>query len=235
MNLISKKFPTYLQHLLAYRALKPSGSVLAFITYGPYRDRQEMKIKKILILLLVGFLGWVSQAWADEETRSITGWIFQDNLGTSFALGGLSNDVNPGWGGEASLGYRFPIGLEFSFEGGFDAYSGRTDSFYKTWNVMPLVIKVQYGFGTSLIQPYLFIGAGVAINVKSASADASLSDASETDFLDEGGFGLDFELVHDSSFFIECKIETDYTSSHYASATTLLLSPLIAGFKFLLD
>jgi hypothetical protein len=194
-----------------------------------------MKIKKILILFLAVFWGWVSQARADEETRSITGWIIQGNLGTSFALGGLSNDVNPGWGGEASLGYRFPIDLEFSVEGGFDAYSGRTDSFYKTWNVMPLVFKVQYGFGASFIQPYLFLAAGIAINVKSASSDGSLNNANEADFFDEGGFGLDFELVENSSFFIESKVETDYTSRYYASATTILLSPLIGGFKFLLN
>jgi hypothetical protein len=133
------------------------------------------------------------------------------------------------------VGYRFPNNLELSIESGYDAYSGRTDSFNSTWNVVPLVFKIQYGFGNSIIQPYLFLGAGIAFNVKTASPDGSLIDTSESDFLDEAGFGLDFVLDQTSSFFVQSKLETDYTSAHYASGPIFLLFPLIAGFKFFLN
>jgi hypothetical protein len=184
---------------------------------------------------LIGFLGLVSNAWADTENRTITGWILQGDLNTSFPIGYLSNNVNQGGGGECSIGFRTPIDLEFSVEGGYNAYSARNNGFNKTWNLFPLVFKVQYGFGPSVVQPYLFIGAGFVFNVKTASSDGSINDASETDFLDEGGFGFDFALADNSSFFLQCKIETDYTSVNYAVAPPLFLFPLNAGFKFLLD
>jgi len=193
------------------------------------------KIKKFLILFLIGYGVLVARARADEETRTITGWIFQGCLDNSFTLGNLSNDVNEGWGGETSLGYRFPNNLEISIESGYNAYSGRTNGFNSTWDVAPLVFKVQYGFGNSIIQPYVFVGAGIAFNVKASSPDGSLSDTGEDDFLDEGGFGLDFELVENPSFFVQSKLETDYTSVNYASGTTFIIFPLIAGFKFLLN
>jgi len=195
---------------------------------------EQMIIKKILILLLAGFLGLVSQARADEEPRSITGWIIQADLNTSLPIGSQANVVNPGWGSEVSLGYRFPIDLEFSVETGFDTYSGSTNSFNQTWTMMPLVFKVQYGFGDRLIQPYVFFGAGLALNIKTASSDASLIDVAEADFLDEAGFGLDFELMDNTSFFVQSKIEIDYTSTNYA-ASQLFLFPLTGGFKFLLN
>ena len=176
----------------------------------------------------------MSQARADEEARAITGWIIQDDLDTSLALDNMANDVNPGWGSEVSLGYRFPIDLEFSVETGFNTYSGRTDSFYQTWTMIPLVFKIQYGFGAGLIQPYVFLGAGLAFNLKTASKDASLIDASEADFLDEAGFGLDFELEDNTSFFVQSKIEIDYTSTNYATGQPYLF-PFTAGFKFLLN
>lgn len=183
---------------------------------------------------MIGFLGVVTQACANEETGRITGLIFQDNIDNSFAIGNLSSDVNQGWGGEASLGYRFHNNLELSIESGYDAFSGRTDGFNSTWDVVPLVFKIQYGFGNSIIQPYVFVGAGIAFNVKAASPDGSLSDASEDDFLDEAGLGFGFVLDQTSSFFVQAKLETDYTSVNYASGITFLLFPLIAGFKFLL-
>jgi hypothetical protein len=192
-------------------------------------------MKNCFVFFLIGFWGLVVQARADEETRSITGWVLQANFDNSFVLGNLSNDVNPGWGGEYSIGYRFPIDLELSIENGYDAYAGRTGSFNSTWDVTPLVFKVQYGFGNSFIQPYIFLGAGVAFSGKASSPDGSLNNAGETDFLDEGGFGLDLELTGNSSFFVQSKLETDYTSAHYAGGPTFLLFPLIAGFRFLLN
>jgi hypothetical protein len=192
-------------------------------------------MKKISILFWVGLLGLVSNAWADVENMTKSTWVIQENGDTSFPTGRLANNVNQGWGGEGSIGYRLPIDLEFSVESGYDTYSARNNSFNSTWNVVPLVFKIQYGFGTGSIKPYLFIGAGIAFNAKTNSSDGSMNGASEADFLDEGGFGLDFALLENSSFFVQGKMETDYTSSNYASDQPTVLFPLNAGFKFALD
>jgi hypothetical protein len=47
--------------------------------------------------------------------------------------------------------------------------------------------------------------------------------------------GLDFLLDQTSSFFIQSKLEVDYTSARYASGPIFFLFPLIAGYKFFLN
>ncbi len=186
-------------------------------------------------MFLIGWLGFISNVWADEEERTTHVWIIQANQDFSFPLDNLANRVNPSWSVQGSVGYRFPINLELSIESGYDSYAARDSSFNRIWTVFPLVFKVQYGFGNGIIQPYVFIGAGAAFNNKTASADGSTIGASETDFLDEGGIGMDFSLDKNSSFFFQFKLVMDHTSSSYSDDTPVFVSLPNAGFKFALN
>jgi hypothetical protein len=192
-------------------------------------------MKIILILFFMGLLSLTSSAFAVTENMDQDTWILQMNGDTGFPTGSLSHNVNQGWGGEGSIGFRFPIDLEFSVESGYDTYSSKNGSFNSTWNVVPLIIKTQYSFGNAGIKPYVFIGAGVAFNSKTASSNGNMNSASETDFLDEAGIGLSFVMMENTCFFVQGKVEMDYTSANYAADQPTVLFPINAGFKFDLD
>jgi len=187
-------------------------------------------MKKLSIGLFVFLLGLAASAGAQDQ-----GNVFlQVNGDTSFPTGNLSSAVNQGWGGEGSIGYRFQDVLTLSVESGYDTYSFKNN--YKnfnsgSWNLVPLVFKVQIGFRHLPINPYIFAAGGLAFNAESFSAGGFTYNANETDFLGEAGAGLAFPTMADSSFFIQGKIEMDNTSSSYANDQPTYLFPINVGFQ----
>jgi hypothetical protein len=120
-------------------------------------------------------------------------------------------------------------------ESGYDTYSAKNGTFNGTWNIVPLIAKGQYCFGTGTVKPYLFLGAGVAFNSSSASAFGITGSTSETDFLGEGGLGLDFAVAQNVGLFVQGKVELDTTSKNYAADVPTVLIPINAGIKFALN
>ena len=159
-------------------------------------------MKKILILVSMLTLGLVSIASADPGPGAIDNgaWFMQLNGDTSFPTANLANQVNQGWGGEGSIGYRFPQNFQFAVESGYDTYSTKNGNNTGTWNVVPLVFKLQYNVGYSSTKPYLFVAGGFAFNSKSANYFGGTVSSSETDFLEEAGVGLSFEMMSGTVF-----------------------------------
>ena len=159
----------------------------------------------------------------------------QINGDTSFPTANLANQVNQGWGGEGSIGYRFPANLEVAVESGYDTYSTKNGNNSGMWNVVPLVLKLQYNLGESPTKPYLFVGGGLAFNNKSANFFGGTISSNETDFLEEAGVGLSFAMMSGTVFFVQGKIEVDNTTSSYASDVPTIVFPINVGWKFSLD
>jgi hypothetical protein len=194
-------------------------------------------MKKILVLISLLMLGSVSLVLADSATGTTDNgaWYMQINGDTSFPTANLANQVNQGWGGEGSIGYRFPQKLDLSLESGYDTYSAKNGNNNGMWNMVPVVLKLQYAFGESPTKPYLFVGAGLAFNNKSANFFGGTVSSSETDFLEEAGVGLSFAMSSGTVFFVQGKIEVDNTTSAYASDVPTIVFPINIGWKFSLD
>jgi len=194
-------------------------------------------MKKILILISIVTLGLVSIASADPiqgpGSSDNGAWFMQINGDTSFPTATLANEVNQGWGGEGSIGYRFPQNFDLSVESGYDIYSTVNPNTTGTWNVVPLVLKLQYNIGEMPTKPYLFVAGGFAFNSKSANFGGT--PTTETDFLEEAGVGLSFDLMSGNIFFVQGKIEVDNTTGAYASDVPTIVFPINAGWKFALD
>ncbi len=190
-------------------------------------------MKKILILSLMLMLGSVSFAMADDTTGGA--WVIQLNGDTGFATGNLAKNVNQGWGGEGSIGYRFPSNILLAVESGFDTYSAKNGTFNAQWNMVPLIAKIQSCFGTGMVKPYLFVGGGLAFNSSTASAFGVSGTTTETDFLGEAGLGFDFAVAENVALFVQGKVEMDTTSKNYSSDVPTVLIPINAGFKFALN
>jgi hypothetical protein len=156
-------------------------------------------------------------------------WIFQVDGETSFPTGHLNNVAAEGWGPEGSFGYRFPQNITLSIETGYVGYAPKNGMLNTTWDVVPILLKCQYNFGNINIQPYLFLGAGIALNAQSSSFAGPSGVVSETDFLEEGGLGISFALLTQTYLFIQGKVEVDNTSSNYAGDQPTVLIPIDVG------
>jgi hypothetical protein len=194
-------------------------------------------LKKLPIWFFIGWLGLVSSAWAqtDPDGEDITAWFAQISGNSNFPTGHLDQAVNQGWGGEGSIGYRLPGHIELSLESGYDTFQAKNNLFNGTWNMVPVVVKGQIYLGHSMIRPYLFVAAGLAINSESASFLGITGTANETDFLEEAGIGFAFPLGNRSNFFIQGKVDFDNTSSHYAKDQPTVFFPISAGFQFMMN
>ncbi len=191
-------------------------------------------MKNLMIGLFFCLLGLAASAEAQSNQPGQGNWFFQLNGDTSFPTARLSNEVNQGWGGEGSIGFRFPDVLSLSVESGYDTYSLKNtyNNFNSgSWNLVPLVFKAQVGFSNMPINPYVFVAGGLAFNTESFSGGGFTFNANETDFLGEAGVGFAFATMTNSSFFIQAKVEMDDTTSNYANDQPTYLFPINVGFQ----
>lgn len=160
-------------------------------------------------------------------------WIFQVNAETGFPTGNLNNVANEGWGSEGSFGYRFPQNITISLESGYVGYSAKSGVLNTTWDLIPIVLKGQYNFGNAGIQPYVFLGAGLALNSQSSSFAGLTYARGETDFLEESGLGVSFAVAPQIYLYVQTKIEIDNTSGNYAADQPTVIIPLDIGLNIL--
>ncbi len=171
---------------------------------------------------------------AVKVVQSNTGcWVFQVNAETGFPTGNLTRAANAGWGGEASFGYRFPQNITASLETGYAGYAAKSGVLNTTWDFIPIVLKGQYNFGNAAIQPYVFLGAGVALNSQSSSFAGLNYTRGETDFLEEAGLGISFVVAPQIYLYVQTKVEIDDTSGNYASDQPTVVIPLDIGLNIL--
>jgi hypothetical protein len=224
-------------------------------------------MNKILILLLINYLGFISAARADDFspmnqdtiTRTNNGttpaavgaapsaiantaipsnfgtWIIQVDGETSFPTGRLNNVAVEGWGPEASFGYRFPQNITLSLESGYIGYAAKSGVLNTTWDMVPVLLKGQYNFGSGNIQPYFFLGLGIALNSESSSFAGPGGAVGENDFLEEAGLGVSFALLTQTYLFFQSKVEVDNTSSNYAGDQPTVLIPVDVGLNILVN
>ncbi|HTA77838.1 MAG TPA: outer membrane beta-barrel protein [bacterium] len=193
-------------------------------------------MKNILMVLLLASMGLAAAVHADTEiavsstaTPSVGTIVFQLDGETSFPQGQLGNTALQGWGPEISGGYRFPQNITLSLETGYVGLGFKGNQFNTSWDMVPVLLKGQYNFSGGLIQPYVFLGAGLALNFQSSSFAGTAYNSSEVDFLEEGGLGISFSVIEQIYLFIQTKIEIDNTSSHYAPDQPTILIPVDVG------
>ncbi len=162
-------------------------------------------------------------------------WVFQVDGETSFPTGHLNNSVGEGWGPEGSFGYRFPQNITLSLETGYVGYPAKNGALSTTWDMVPILVKGQYNFGSGNIQPYFFLGFGIALNSESSSLADPGGAVGENDFLEEAGLGVSFALLTQTYLFVQSKVEVDNTSSHYAGDQPTVLIPIDVGLNILVN
>lgn len=132
----------------------------------------KTKIFTILITSLLSLTPIIAQIGAEADA------------GVYFPIGELNKSYNTGYGGEASLIYRFNRSFEIAVTGGMSLYQAdeenlknrllkqlegideeinidATVSVEAPLNLYPLVFSVKYLYGKKKFKPYFFFAAGV--------------------------------------------------------------------------
>ena len=159
--------------------------------------------------------------------------------------GKTASEYNPGFGigGDIklSLDKNWSVGVAASFQDLPVNVSYIENAFQQTygvalppgvafngdWQYIPIVGLVQYSFSTAKpgAVPYVFLGAGVAINSADVSAIYSgeniTATVSETDFLLCPGLGVRMQLDPSLSLFFQGRLDIDFTSQNNMDVITL--------------
>jgi hypothetical protein len=145
-------------------------------------------------------------------------WVEQ--IDGSFAIPSFTAAVepNPGLGGDINIGYRFDKTWAVFIGTGYYQYSlsSGTPGSSAFLSYIPLVGILRMAFGDGPFRPYVFGGAGIALNSyvqnnAPGSPVLKISNA-ETDFYLAPGLGVLYRFSSDMAFFLQARIDLDYTS-----------------------
>ncbi len=145
-------------------------------------------------------------------------WVEQ--VDGSFSIPSFSSMVNPalGLGGDINIGYRLDRTFCVFIGTGYYQYniapsSGATNALLA---YIPLVAILRVTFGDGLFRPYVFGGAGVALNTyvqNNAPGDPTAKiDEAEMDFYLAPGAGVLYRFSGDMAVFLQSRVDIDFTS-----------------------
>ncbi len=151
--------------------------------------------------------------------------------------------MNPalGLGGDISIGYRLDRTFCLLIDTGYYQYSINPgpDTAKALLAYIPLVGILRITFGDGLFRPYVFGGAGVALNTyvqnSAPGSPSSKIDEAEMDFYLAPGVGMLYRLSGDMAVFLQSRVDIDFTSSRGLGIplpNPSVFIPLQAGISF---
>jgi hypothetical protein len=169
-------------------------------------------------------------------------WVEQ--IDGSFSIPSFSGTVNPslGLGGDINIGYRFDRTFCLFLGTGYYQYNvplapGAANALLA---YIPLVAILRLTFGDGDIRPYVFGGAGIALNTytqnNAPGSPVPKINEAETDFYLAPGLGIIYRFSSDMALFLQSRVDIDFTSPHGLGITLdspSVFIPLQAGISFL--
>ncbi len=155
-----------------------------------------------------------SQSSLPQDKR----WVEQ--IDGSFSIPSFTGNLEPnlGFGGDINIGYRLDRTICFFIGTGYYQYNippstGATSAILA---YIPLVGILRLTFGDGLFRPYVFGGAGIALNTyiqnsPPGSLAPKISEA-EADFYLAPGMGILYRFSSDMAIFLQSRVDLDFTS-----------------------
>ncbi len=193
---------------------------------------------KTLCLIAFGLVVPISTLWAQADLAPDKQWI--ESVDGSFSVPTSPNSsqaFNWGYGWDILVGYRFTTDFSLSLDAGNYVYNlknpapGTTESF----SYVPLMVVARYNLLESPVHPYLFWGAGVAVNTTNLSSPAGVEHSnSEPDFLMSPGIGVLVRVADVAGFFVQARMDLDFVSQGglASSDNPAIFVPIQAGLSF---
>jgi hypothetical protein len=146
-------------------------------------------------------------------------WVEQ--VDGSFSIPSSTSNLDPdlGFGGDINIGYRFDRTLGLFIGTGYYQYNlppapGATSAVLA---YIPLVGILRLTFGDGPFHPYVFGGAGIALNTyiqnNAPGSPTPKIDEAELDFYLAPGLGILYRFSSDMAVFLQSRVDLDFTSS----------------------
>lgn len=169
---------------------------------------------KRLILLVLALVLPLSTVRGDE-LKPDQRWT--ESIDGSFTFPTSTADAQAfaiGLGGDLSVGYRFDRNFSLSAATGYYQYNVQNQPSGSTANLsyVPLLAVARFNLMDGPIHPYVFLGAGIALN--SYSAVSNFPSNKETDLLLTPGLGVLFRLTDIMALFAQGRVDIDFTSAN---------------------
>jgi hypothetical protein len=189
---------------------------------------------KRLFLLVLALVLPLSAVWGDDLNPDQR-WT--ESIDGSFSFPFSTADAQafaPGLGGDLSMGYRFDRNFTLSAATGYYQYNVQNQP-GSTANLsyIPLLAVARYNLMTGPVHPYIFLGAGVALNT--FTLNSSTLGTRETDFLLTPGLGVLFRVADFMGIFFQGRVDIDFTSTGGLGKSTdspSIFIPLQVGVGF---
>jgi len=168
-------------------------------------------------------------------------WVAQVDAG--FSIPPIQTNPAPGrgYGGDINFGYRFSRTLTLFIGTGYYQYD-QAPTFTSAdakLAYIPLTGILRLTFGDGPFRPYVFGGVGIAFNTYSQTnltgSPAPQSSFAETDFYLAPGAGILYVFASDMAFFLQARVDLDYTTSSglgLALDTPSVFIPFQVGISF---
>lgn len=196
---------------------------------------------KTLFAVISAWLLAASAAQAQNDLKPGQRWVEQIDGSFSIPYFEAAQKPNPGFGGDITLGYRFNRTLALFIGSGYYQYdiAPAPPATSAQLAYIPLVGVLRLTFGDGPFHPYLFGGAGIAINtytqVNAPGNTTSKITAAEVDFYLAPGLGILYVFSDDMGVFLQSRVDIDFTSPNGLGiplANPSVFIPLQAGISF---
>lgn len=155
-----------------------------------------------------------SGLWADPLPENQS-WIEQIDGGFIVPISSAaSGDYERGVGGDILVGYRFDRTFSLSADlGYYDCDQKLTGASAGEWIYVPMLAVARWTFGNDWVRPYVFGGAGIAVNSYSLTQGVwgHISNK-ETDLLLAPGAGVLFVVAPGTAFYLQARLDLNFTN-----------------------
>ena len=177
--------------------------------------------KRLVLMMALGFMTLgPSVALADSGSPSKGRFILGISGGTAVPMDGFGSSYNIAYAGQLTIGYAVDDNLSFFLASQSCIF--QTNILGVDLTEFALVPTVKYAFGDNSFKPYLTGGMGYNNSI----FHVGNSSTSQSDFVLQGGAGIQFPLGQKIDLFVEGK----YT--HVFASSTVSYLPIRAGVNF---
>jgi hypothetical protein len=144
-------------------------------------------------------------------------WIEQIDGGFIFPMSSAaSGDYDRGVGGDILVGYRFDRTFSLSADlGYYDCDQKLIGATAGEWIYVPMLAVARWTFGDGTVRPYVFAGAGIAVNSYNLTQGVwGHITNKETDLLLAPGAGVLFIVAPGTALYLQARMDLNFTTQN---------------------
>jgi hypothetical protein len=171
---------------------------------------------KTLLILVTWWALTVTMVFAQSSIESRQKWVVQVDGGYSTPVFRDMHKLDPGYGGDISVGYRFDRTFGLFIGTGYYRFNIPFARISTQLSCVPVDGILRVTLGKGHLHPFVFLGIGGVINTftKTDSSVIAGSKTSQTEinFYMAPGLGIMYVFSKNKALFIQTRMDLDFTT-----------------------